>query len=577
MSNYLTNIRINNLQNELRVAELAQGFVTPMVVNIDGNGKAITNLGEIQASQGTLANVNATSITTTGAVHAESLVLDTDLTVPGLKSQSVFAPAGQELNLDNTTAGERIFVGYASSGTKVYTGELHPDAVLVGSISCTQIDQTTNGGDPVGTFQAGIREGVVTADGLIINTIGAHDNPSITFTSPIVLAAGQVFDGLDVNFLAIGNSLYTNTVDSNPAYLTSNTGTTSFVADVEFTRDVSFTQPLTVDFLKIAANGSITCGTDNNIYDISDVGTLSAENIVTTEGIQATGDVSADTLISNAVEIKDGTKAFVINPSATPNPTTGYPYLDLVYTDGTTTVNSKIYDELLNPPPSVVANTLAGILANSGDGGGYSITNTSSITTTKLIAPEIQFPSSVVSLTVQNSTSSGVGSVFDSLYNPPTMNLFNPSLVNFGSSISFNASKDFGRIFAISLASAYTSNFTSVEVTFDSLTIEITAWLPDAFVTGSMTYYLSFDPTTTLNAYPMTTIINSDGNINFTTTKAILLSQSYTATNYPSKVYFMVKCASAPPQTTVVNFQSSFTNCSVSLVSSTVGTATIVS
>ena len=208
MSNYLTQLKINNLQAELDAAILAQGFVTPMVVDIDGNGKAIQNLGIISAAQGTLENVNAGSITTTGVVNAASLVLSTDLTVPGLKSQSVFAPTGTELNLDNTTAGESIFIGYASSGTKVYTGELHPPAVLAGSISCTQLEQTTNGGDPVGTFQAGIREGVVTADGLIVNTIGAHDNPSITFTAPIVLAAEQVFSGLDVNFLSVGNALY---------------------------------------------------------------------------------------------------------------------------------------------------------------------------------------------------------------------------------------------------------------------------------------------------------------------------------------------------------------------------------
>ena len=47
MSNYLTQLKINNLQAELDAAMLAQGFVTPMVVNVDGNGKAIQNLGII--------------------------------------------------------------------------------------------------------------------------------------------------------------------------------------------------------------------------------------------------------------------------------------------------------------------------------------------------------------------------------------------------------------------------------------------------------------------------------------------------------------------------------------------------
>jgi len=214
MSNYLTQLKINNLQAELDAAILAQGFVTPMVVDIDGNGKAIQNLGIISAAQGTLENVNAGSITATGAVSAASLVLSTPLTVPGLVTQSIIAPALAELNIENTTAGDRIFIGYTTSGTKVYTGELHPDVVLTDSISCTLIEQTTNGGDPAGTFQAGIREGVVTADGIIANTIGAHDNPSITFTAPIVLAAGQVFTGLDVNFLSIGNALYMGSATS---------------------------------------------------------------------------------------------------------------------------------------------------------------------------------------------------------------------------------------------------------------------------------------------------------------------------------------------------------------------------
>lgn len=587
MSGFLTNVKINNLQTELdalgiytRQQVFAGGLKNPLGSPMICQGNNIEGAGGIDGasvSSNTLTVSGASllnTLTTTGLLHAQSLQLDTSFETASIKTNGISAPAGTSLNI-NADNGQIITIG---SNCRTNMGEVHSAASYSSQVYGTTISQTVNGNVEGSAVQSSLIGGVVTAVSGVLDNIGCSTNAThVTFTSPIILPADQLFDGLDVNFLAIGNALYTNTIDSNPAYLTSNTGTTTFASDVEFTRDVNFTQPLSVDDLKIAANGSITCGTANNIYDISNVGTLSAENIVTTEGIQATGDVSGDTLISNAVEIKDGTKAFVINPSTTPNSITGYPYLDLVYTDGSTTINSKIYDELLNPPPSVVANTLAGILSNSGDGGGFSITNTSSITTTKLIAPEIQFPSSVVSLTVQNSTSSGVGSVFDSLYNPPTMNLFNPSLVNFGSSISFNATKDFGRIFAISLASAYTSNFTSVEVTFDSLTIEITAWLPDAFVTGSMTYYLSFDPTTIINAYPMTPIINSAGNINFTTTKAIMLSQSYTAPNYPSKVYFMVKCAAAPPQTTIVNFQTSFTNCSVSLVSSTVGTATITS
>ena len=47
MSNFLTNIRINNLQAELDSALLAKGVVNPLNANIQMNGNAITNVGEL--------------------------------------------------------------------------------------------------------------------------------------------------------------------------------------------------------------------------------------------------------------------------------------------------------------------------------------------------------------------------------------------------------------------------------------------------------------------------------------------------------------------------------------------------
>ena len=358
MSNYLTQLKINNLQAELDAAMLAQGFVTPMVVNVDGNGKAIQNLGIISAAQGTLANVNAGSITTTGAVSAASLSLSTDLTVPGLKTQSVFAPTGTELNLDNTTAGERIFVGYASSGTKVYTGELHPQGVLAGSISCTQLEQTTNGGDPAGTFQAGIREGVVTADGLIINTIGAHDNPSITFTSPIVLAAGQVFTGLDVNFLSIGNALY---MGSGTSMSCATAGDRFTITDVQIentnyvalnnqqagglTLSVSANVVDTKSMLTVVDNTGTHRG---NIYD-SYYNPPPGGGATTLTEVLANGSSAGNQKITNVEELDAG----VIQGG-----------IIQVLPTGQTSIGN-VFDSLYNPP------TIAGPIIFTNGGGGY--------------------------------------------------------------------------------------------------------------------------------------------------------------------------------------------------------------
>lgn len=47
MSNFLTNIRINNLQSELDSALLAKGVINPLNANLQMNGNAITNVGEL--------------------------------------------------------------------------------------------------------------------------------------------------------------------------------------------------------------------------------------------------------------------------------------------------------------------------------------------------------------------------------------------------------------------------------------------------------------------------------------------------------------------------------------------------
>lgn len=353
MSNFLTNIRLNNLQQEIDNLVLSGPLQNPLLTPLDCGGFGVDNAAFIEA-----ASIITPSFTTNGTLTAESVVVSEVATIGTVdingdtagilrvsQIQPVLSSAAGTANTLEFTVTNVTFDGITVNGATSFTQDVVTPLLKVG-----QIETNTPGDDMTLT-------GILTGGG----------TATITGMSEVA--------GTDIK------------------------GTTGSFTSIE---NISNDGPPQLSF-----------GADVNNHDI-----LNIQNLQMYIGTTSNIEISA-------------------NPV---NPVTSKPSLGLTWKNGSNPdVTSVVYDTVFNVPPSVTANSLAGILAINTSAGGNDITDGGDFTCTKLITSEIASTNSatpvIVSSFLQSSSyiealnmyiknpsviPAAIGTVFDSHYNPPT-------------------------------------------------------------------------------------------------------------------------------------------------------------
>ena len=484
MSGYLTSLKINNLQTQLDGAILAQGFVNPLQIDLIGNGKNITGLGSLTGVDCNFTNMTTTNLQTSGNVTVPSL------TCTGIISgNNITAIGGNPLSI---SANPSSYLSLNPAGRTI-TGIISPSQVLANTNCGQQIRQISDAND-VNSIQVLISQGVVGT-----NYINTFNSNNITCGAPLIFAEGQEYGdvvctgvtssgpvtasglvtanaGLTIAGPTVSNGsikttdyIITDAIES----VEGNTGTiniestANFNYPVNFQTDTTFTQTVTVPNLIMGAGGVIN-GDPTNLYTMNNVGELNARNL------RATGNVTALTALASPALGLGGAYPITLQSNNTLN-AAGYPALQLaVLKNGTTVVNSLVYDTVFNPPPSVTANTLAGVLTAGNNanlqnilgiqtlqtnqiqasGGGLitiedTVTADSTITATGLLAPVLTLTGATATginynspyLQVKPASQTVYGNVYDSVYNKPPGGpsvAFPPNVNNIAAGGDFN-------------------------------------------------------------------------------------------------------------------------------------------
>lgn len=457
MSGYLTSLKINNLQTQLDGAILAQGFVNPLQIDLIGNGKNITGLGSLTGVDCNFTNMSTTNLQTSGDLEVETLTCNGQLT-----AHQIQGGTGQIMTIN---CDPNSFVNLNTAG-RTYTGILYPNQVLADT-NCGQTIRQLSDVNDVNSIQVLISNGIVAT-----NSIEAYSGTGINCLSTFIFAPTQTYgdvvctsvtssglitasDGLTINGPTVSNGsikttdyIITDAIES----VEGNTGTiniestANFNYPVNFQTDITFAHIVTVPDLIMGAGGVIN-GDPTNLYTMNNVGELNARNL------RATGNVTASTAVGTPALSLGGAYPVTLQSNNTLN-AAGYPALQLSVLKDGGVVNSLVYDTILNPPPSVTANTLAGVLTagnnanlqnilgiqtlqtnqiQAGGGGLITIEDTvtadSTITATGLITPVLTLTGATATgvsynspyLQVKPATQTIYGNVYDSVYNkPPT-------------------------------------------------------------------------------------------------------------------------------------------------------------
>lgn len=480
MSNFLTNIRLNNLQQEIDNLVLSGPLQNPLGKVLDCGGYAIENAGSVQA-----ASITTPSFTTTNEIAAGYIVATGNIegnTFTQTYGGTTYA------SIDNgvvTAAG----VDTDSIGSKTSGGQVtfNSEANFTQGITLTGL--TITGTATVGniqTTQTGVQSNIagslhVAEDSLLGGDVKMSKDYKL-YTSNIYASLDDTTETINViNTLNVGTeTVYDSTIsDKLTVGNVDGSGNTSGILRVSHVQPVLSSasgdaatlefEVTTVKFddeIIVQGSGTFadintsTVNTDKiQTYttgqNITLVGVLQGEATAIITGMSEIGgaDIYGDTGSFTSIRNKenngppsldfglDANNHSIANASdiqlALPasqditiqanniNPSTGYPSLGLVWQHSGTNTSSVVYDTVFNVPPSVAANSLAGILAVNTSAGGYAITDGGDFNSVSVSTDQIGSRSGgdillLDTLKTQTGTAPNItyGNVFDSLVNP---------------------------------------------------------------------------------------------------------------------------------------------------------------
>ena len=424
MSNFLTNIRLNNLQQEIDNIVLAGPLTNPLLKDMDCGGFGVENAGLIQAT-----SITTPSFTTTNEVSAGYIVASGNI-AGNTFSQTFNGTTYASIENGDISAGAvtatNLYVGNPFASPSVVKGTVY-DSVYNQPPAPTLEEVLT-----VGSVAGGNQS--ITVPSLFVGQIGMDPctiqmQPGTHFLSytqnEFAISTGLVYDtayntlptaytDLDVtNLRASSFTQYTGGFDQvtisgggincltiNTDNIASNDATPIQVQSaIQFQEEVA-ANDLSVTNITIPSGGTISCSTAGDLFQISDVQVLKTDNVSFTNQ-QAGGLYLA--LSANVIDTKS---------------------MLTVCTNGGAN-RGNIYDSYYNPPPSVAANSLSAILANNNSAGGNDITDGGDFNSASVSSDQIGSRSGGDILlldTLQTRTGTTpnytYGNVFDSLINP---------------------------------------------------------------------------------------------------------------------------------------------------------------
>lgn len=431
MSNFITNIRLNNLQQEIDNIVLTGPLTNPLLKDMDCGGFGVDNAVFIQA-----ASIITPSFTTTGII-ADSVATDT------MTSKTSGGPI--------TFNSDANFTEGVSFSSVTFDNLTVTDLATVGSLSTTKLNVQSN-------IQGSL---YVAQDSLLGGNVKMSKDNNL-YTSNIFAAPDDITETINVrNTLNVGNE----TVDESTITGLITVGVVDGAGNTSGTLRVSHIQPtlssaggdaaslqFEVTSVKfddeIIVQGYGTFGgaintpivntdkiqTNTLGQNITLVGVLQGEATAIITGMSQIGgadiygDIGSFTSIKNKENNGPPSLDFGLNannhsianasdiqltlPASQDitiqanniNPSTGYPSLGLVWQHSGTNTSSVVYDTVFNVPPSVTANTLQGVLTTGPSAGGLSMTNIGSVYSNNYFVG------------ANSGTTNGV--VFDTLVNP---------------------------------------------------------------------------------------------------------------------------------------------------------------
>lgn len=403
MSNFLTNVKINNLQTELDALDIythqqvfAGGLHNPLGSDMICQGNDITTCGNIDTQT---ANISG-QLNCQGASVLTTITASGNVTVPSLTCNGVIS--GNNITAIGTNpltinVNPSSYMNLNTAGRTIM-GEIFPSTVQSNTNCGTTFRQLSDINN-VNSIQVSISNGIVAT-----NTIEAYNGPGINCLSTFIFAPTQTYgdvvctsvtssglitasDGLTIDGPTVSNDnirtsgiIETNYLES----LLGNAGTieiqspTDFNYPANFNSTTTFAQTLTVPDLIMGAGGVIN-GDPTNLYTMNNVGELNARNL------RATGNVTASTAVGTPALSLGGAYPVTLQSNNTLN-AAGYPALQLEVLKDGTPVNSLVYDTVFNPPPSVSANTLAGVLTAGNNANLQNILGVQTLQTNQIQA-----------------------------------------------------------------------------------------------------------------------------------------------------------------------------------------------
>lgn len=519
MSNYLIQLRLNELQTEINLlqselynATIAQGITNPMINPLSGGGHFgildVTSVATTPSGTMTAGTITGTTGNFTNLISTNfnpTTITTGDVITPGLA-----APTNSNLDI-NVGANNQINI----NGKIQNIGEFRSSVVITPQLQSTIIRQYTDNSYTV--LESSISDGNLECLGVTCNTLGSNTAGEIVCSAPIVFDANQEFADITCTSVTASGNIRTSNGYIQTNFIESTLGEngnisfeapTTFNQPVTFDTSTTFTQPPSFGSVLVGSGGSITCEQPSGFYSIGGVGQYSGTDIT------CTGNITALTAVASNALTLSGAYPIVLNSTNTLG-TSGHPCLTLSTLQDSVVYNSKVYDEIFNPPPSVLANTLAGILANGNNANSQNIIGVQTIETNQIqsnstgtitVADPIisnttigavslltnTIQTSNPGLIIKQNTGGNPSRVYDVLYNPTGGNWGQiildptPTTWTFTEGGQLNAT-----LFAIPFTGLSSAYYNAATVTFDYLTITFTGATDLQQVLGGMTVYFA--------------------------------------------------------------------------------------
>ena len=437
MSNFLTNIRLNNLQREIDGIVLGGPLQNPLQTPLNLGGNPIQNATTIACNQiftseitspsgegiridegvyfGDFGSVTAPNLYVGNAFanppEAIGTVYDTVYNLPpGSTPPSIatvltagsVANAGQSITVPTATFTSTTVSGTLNVGTVTSTGVITAGTVSTSGLTTNSISENTTG------------------EGIAISAIATFENQP-KFENGLEVSTGDI-------------SLWSGSVDANFFQSYPPGGLIEIKDNVQVDKDLTITGLLSGTNIK-GVTGSFT-----NIENISSDGPPSFSF-----GLDANNhDISNVAHINMNIPSATGSVIEIYPEPITP--ATGYPSLGLIYRPSTgIPIESVVYDTVFNVPPSVAASTLTAVLTAGHLAPSQSMTVGSVIADSTTVGissiseyiamPSVESPTQFTTFvqTVNDNlqvqygnlinvpnTAGPWGNIFDSHFNPPS-------------------------------------------------------------------------------------------------------------------------------------------------------------